>query len=46
MYSVQTHEGPQIGQLIGGYIDIILKRVSIFMSFPLKKVELSEVHPH
>lgn len=28
-YSVQTTEGEQIGQLIGGYIDIILKKVTI-----------------
>ena len=26
-YSVQTHEGQQISQLIAGYIDIILKKV-------------------
>ncbi len=25
-YSVQTHEGQQISQLIAGYIDIILKK--------------------
>ena len=28
-YSVQTHEGQQISQLIAGYIDIILKKVRI-----------------
>lgn len=26
-YSVQTHEGEKISQLIAGYIDIILKKV-------------------
>ncbi|CAF4428005.1 unnamed protein product, partial [Adineta steineri] len=29
-YSVQTHEGQQISQLIAGYIDIILKKGSYF----------------
>jgi talin len=29
-YSVQTHEGQQISQLIAGYIDIILKKVVFF----------------
>lgn len=28
-YSVQTTEGEQISQLIAGYIDIILKKVSV-----------------
>ena len=28
-YSVQTSEGEQISQLIAGYIDIILKKVSV-----------------
>lgn len=28
-YSVQTPEGEKIAQLIGGYIDIILRRVSV-----------------
>lgn len=32
-YSVQTTEGEQISQLIAGYIDIILKKVSA-LSFP------------
>lgn len=33
-YSVQTTEGEQISQLIAGYIDIILKKVSA-LSFSL-----------
>ncbi|OUC44038.1 hypothetical protein D917_09357, partial [Trichinella nativa] len=28
-YSVQTTEGEKIGQLIGGYIDIILRKVRL-----------------
>lgn len=32
-YSVQTTEGEQIVQLISGYIDIILKKVSTYMYF-------------
>lgn len=28
-YSVQTTEGEQIAQLIAGYIDIILKKVTV-----------------
>ena len=31
-YSVQTPEGEQISQLIAGYIDIILKKVTICKS--------------
>lgn len=31
-YSVQTTEGEQISQLIAGYIDIILKKVSLTLS--------------
>jgi talin len=30
-YSVQTHEGQQISQLIAGYIDIILKKVLVLI---------------
>jgi talin len=30
-YSVQTHEGQQISQLIAGYIDIILKKVLVWI---------------
>ena len=32
-YSVQTIEGEQISQLIAGYIDIILKKVSVCRTF-------------
>lgn len=32
-YSVQTTEGEQIAQLIAGYIDIILKKVTPFTAF-------------
>lgn len=32
-YSVQTTEGEQISQLIAGYIDIILKKVSVLSFF-------------
>lgn len=32
-YSVQTTEGEQIQQIIAGYIDIILKKVSMFWWF-------------
>lgn len=31
-YSVQTTEGEQIAQLIAGYIDIILKKVTLCLN--------------
>ena len=34
-YSVQTPEGEQISQLIAGYIDIILKKVWLSVTFRL-----------
>eukprot|EP00111_Clytia_hemisphaerica_P007373 TCONS_00021443-protein len=50
MYSVQTLEGPQIGQLIGGYIDIILKRTKNIKQRGIRDDELGiidegVVHP-